>query len=123
MSPALQGREPPVVGSSIGSLPIRRAHISATASASPSRFCKAVALPSSSATATSRATTESPAPRSVRNGSSARKPGWPFSVASGLSKRRFTKRMISGYDRKLVEIGRTPSGACARNARAPGRRR
>ena len=70
-------------------LPIRRAHISATASASASRCCSALALPFSSATATSSAATHRASPRSSWKGSSAVKPGWP-SLESTVSKRSFT---------------------------------
>ena len=64
MSPGRQTRLAPLRRSRIISLPIRRAHISATASASASRCCSALALPFSSATATSSAATHRASPRS-----------------------------------------------------------
>ena len=49
-------------------------------------------------------------------GSSAWKPGCPFSSESGASKRSFTYSMIGGQERKLVAMESTPSAACPRNA-------
>ncbi len=60
MSPGWQGRSAPLRRSMMGWLPISRAHMSATASASASRCCSAQALPFSSATAMSRAATHRP---------------------------------------------------------------
>jgi len=48
MSPGWQRRSAPVRRSMMGRLPINRAHSSATASASASRCCSALALPFSS---------------------------------------------------------------------------
>ena len=99
------------------SLPIRRAHMSATASASPSRCCAADGLTVFIRHFDVQGRDRGPsAALQAGTGSSAWKPGWPFSSESGASKRSFTYSIIGGQERKLVAMESTPSAACARNA-------